>query len=170
MVKESTYSTLGTILVNLLRNVAARGNSMWRIDYLGAKSNSADAPSRWCAIPEREARTTSEGRPTGQFLKTVESWGVARREATLFSTLITRERKEHRVVDFPTYYTFLLMIGLAYVFFLFSENGFSEHLKIDIYQIVIGRMAGCVCKRMMRIAIIISTDTHRISFSSLFRL
>ena len=59
--KGSSPSDMAGVLVDLFRNVAARGNTRWWIEYVNAKSNAADYPSRQREIPAETARHVSQG-------------------------------------------------------------------------------------------------------------
>ena len=84
LAKGSSSSALGAIVFNLFWNVAARGNTRWWVEYVHAKSNSADLPSRWCTIPERAECTAPDGRAPAISSETFESWRNLHLEAALF--------------------------------------------------------------------------------------
>ena len=52
LVKGRSTSDLAGVLANLFWDAASRGNTRRRIEYVRAKSNSADDPSRQCALPD----------------------------------------------------------------------------------------------------------------------
>ena len=85
LVKGSSTSKLGTVLVNLFWNVAARGSIRWRVEYVNTKSNAADFPSRICALPHGTRCSFSHGCVPKGFLAAFSTWEDIRREATTFT-------------------------------------------------------------------------------------
>ena len=75
LVKGSPSSTLGTLLASLFWNIAARWSALWWIEYVRAKSNDADAPSRRCTYRCGIARTYHSGDIPHAFSEALSSWG-----------------------------------------------------------------------------------------------
>ena len=88
LIKGSSSSDLAGVLVNLFWNVAARGNTRRWIEYVNTKSNTADYPSRLCAMPAETASHRTQGEAPRKFREAFTSWEALRREATLFGTKI----------------------------------------------------------------------------------
>ena len=84
LIKGSSPSSIAGALVSLFWNVAARGNTRWWIEYLNAKSNSADYPSRQCDKPTETICGTARGRSPAEFRDAFTSRGNLSREATVF--------------------------------------------------------------------------------------
>ena len=81
LVMGSSSPDLAGVLVNLFWNVAARDNTRWRIEYVSAKSNLADYPSRQCAMPNEAACRPAQGLMPSEFREACMSWETLRREA-----------------------------------------------------------------------------------------
>ena len=60
LIKGGSSSGMAGALVNLVWNVAARDNARWWIEYVNAKANTADGPSRQSAMPNETARHLSQ--------------------------------------------------------------------------------------------------------------
>ena len=83
IIKGSSSSTLGTVLVNLFWRVAARFPAVWWFEYVNTKSNAADHPPRVCDTPLGVECTRWSGEIPPEFSRIFSSWGVLRRESTL---------------------------------------------------------------------------------------
>ena len=83
LIKGSSSSTLGTILVNLFWSVAARCPVVWWFEYVNTKSNAADPPSRACDAPLGVDCKRSSGSIPPEFTRIFSSWSVLHRESTL---------------------------------------------------------------------------------------
>ena len=86
LIKGSSSPDLAVALVNLFWNAAARGNTRRWIEYVNAKSNTADYPSRQRAMPSETECHWSQGSAPREFRDAFTSWEALRREATLFTT------------------------------------------------------------------------------------
>ena len=83
LIKGSSPSALGTVLVNLFWSVAARCPVAWWFEYVDTKSNAADPPSRVCDAPMGVNCTRRSGEIHPEFTRISSSWNVLRREPTL---------------------------------------------------------------------------------------
>ena len=83
IIKGSSSSTLGTVLVNLFWRVAARFPAVWWFEYVNTKSNAADHPPRVCDTPLGVECTRWSGEIPPGFSRIFSTWGVLRRESTL---------------------------------------------------------------------------------------
>ena len=85
LIKGSSSSDLTGVLVNLFWNVAARGNTRWWVEYVNAKSNSSDFPSRQCKLPTEAVCFEEQGRMLTEFRDAFSPWETLHREATVFT-------------------------------------------------------------------------------------
>ena len=85
LIKGSSSSDLTGVLVNLFWNVAARGNTRWRVEYVDAKSSSSDSPSRQCKLPTEAVRFEAQGQIPTEFRDAFSSSESLRREAAVFT-------------------------------------------------------------------------------------
>ena len=83
LIKGSSSSLLGAILVNVFRSMPARFPIVWRLEYVNTKSNAADPPSRACDAPLGKACDLSSGVIPPEFSRICSSWSVLRRESIL---------------------------------------------------------------------------------------
>ena len=86
LVKGSSASELGSLLTTLFWNLVAQGATTWWIEYVHAKSNYADHPSRLCPANKATTCATSIGDCPTAFRKAFESWDSLHREATAIKT------------------------------------------------------------------------------------
>ena len=84
-VKGSPSSTSGTLMASLFWNLAARWSKIWRIEYVHAKSNHADASSRWCTSSCESERNRRTGDLPNAFSVAFSSRGSIQREDTVFN-------------------------------------------------------------------------------------
>ena len=84
LVRGSPCSTLGTLSATLFWNIAARGSTLRRAEYVHTKSNDAGAPSRWCTSRGGSACAYQSGGLPNAFSHACSSWESLRREATVF--------------------------------------------------------------------------------------
>ena len=84
MIKGITTSDLAGVLINLFWNVASRGSTRWWVEYVNAKSNIADYPSRQCDQPDRDTCLSVSGTTPMEFQATFASWEELSRQASLF--------------------------------------------------------------------------------------
>ena len=82
LVKGSSSAELGTLLASLFWPCVARGNTLWRIEYVRAKSDDADAPSLDCTVSPDKAWKLGSGVVPDSFRESIESREALRREAT----------------------------------------------------------------------------------------
>ena len=83
LIKGSSSSALGAVLVNLFWSVAARFPVVWWFEYVNTKSNAADPPSRVCDTPLSVACARSSGGIPPEFSRMFSAWSVLRRGPTL---------------------------------------------------------------------------------------
>ena len=84
LVKGSSPANIAGVLVNLFWNVSARGNARWWIEYVNTKSNTADRPSRLCAIPLGTTCNATHGHVPAGFRAAFATWENLRSEASEF--------------------------------------------------------------------------------------
>ena len=84
-IKGISPPDLAGSLVNLFWNVAARGNTRWRVEYVDAKSSSSDSPSRQCKLPTEAVRFEAQGQIPTEFRDAFSSSESLRREAAVFT-------------------------------------------------------------------------------------
>ena len=72
-------SHLGTFPVSLFWSLAARGSTLWWVEYVNAKSNISDAPSRACSNPAKSTCASQSGEVTAVFDEVFRSLGTLRR-------------------------------------------------------------------------------------------
>ena len=82
LVKGSSSSALGNVLVNLFWSLAARCPVVRRFEYVNTKSNAADPPSRVCDTPLGVDCARSSGEIPPEFSRLFPPRGVLRREST----------------------------------------------------------------------------------------
>ena len=90
LIKGSSSSDLDGALSRLFWNVEALGSTRRWVEYVNAKSNTADYPARQCAMPTETACRFPQGVSPREFRDAFTSWGALRREATLFTTKMER--------------------------------------------------------------------------------
>ena len=80
---SSSSSAIGAILVNLFWGAADRRPVVWRLAYVGAKSNAADPPSRMRDAPMGSSCARPSGEIAPEFARTSSSRTVPLRDHTL---------------------------------------------------------------------------------------
>ena len=85
LIKGSSASELGAILINLFWSVAARCPVVWRFEYVNTKSNAADPPSRERDAPMGLTCAKIIGEVPSNFSRISSSRSALRRESTLLS-------------------------------------------------------------------------------------
>ena len=83
LIKGSSSSELGTILVNLFWSMASRCPVLWRFEYVNTKADAADPPSRVCDAQLGLACTRATGAIPTEFTRIFSSWSALRRESIL---------------------------------------------------------------------------------------
>ena len=84
LVKGSPSSPVGALLASLFWNVAARCATLWWAEYVHAKSNDADAPSRLRTAQRDNICAYQSGHIHSAFSEAFASWESPHREATVF--------------------------------------------------------------------------------------
>ena len=82
LVNGSSTSPIGTLLTTLFRNLAARGATLWRIEYVRTKSNHADQPSRECDAQNGSRCIFANGSTPSSFYHAFKSWCAIHKEET----------------------------------------------------------------------------------------
>ena len=85
LAKGSSSPDLVGALANLFGDVASRGNTRRWTEYVDAKSNSGDPPSRHRSSPNEARCTTPQGRAPTEFRAAFSPRGALLREPTLFT-------------------------------------------------------------------------------------
>ena len=85
LIKGSSSSALGAVLVNLFWSVAARCPVVWWFEYVNTKVNAADPPSRVCDAPLGMECTRTSGEVPPEFSRLFSPWSVLHRESTLLN-------------------------------------------------------------------------------------
>ena len=83
LIKGSSSSELGAILVNVFWSVASRCPVLWRFEYVNTKANAEDPPSRDCNAPLGIERTRASGAIPLDFAKIFSSRSALHREPVL---------------------------------------------------------------------------------------
>lgn len=76
LVKGSSSSPLGAMLVCLFRNCVARGATLWWVEYVHTKSNSAASPSRDCNAHTGAPCDQSTGTRAYRVSRTIQVSGI----------------------------------------------------------------------------------------------
>ena len=82
LVKGSSSSQLGSVLINVFWSLAARSPITWWFEYVNTKANAADHPSRECDAPTGVNCTRSSGVIPPDFSRVFSSWGALHTEST----------------------------------------------------------------------------------------
>ena len=85
LIKGSSSSELGTILVNLFWSLTARCPVIWWFEYVNTKANAADPPSRVCNAPSGVLCDRTSGPIPPEFTRIFSSWSALHRESILLS-------------------------------------------------------------------------------------
>ena len=82
LVKGSTSSELGTILVGVFWAFAARSSVYWWMEYVHTDSNDADHPSRRCSADTAPQCLSNSGLTPDAFTRAFQSWEALHRAST----------------------------------------------------------------------------------------